>query len=235
MPPEAKAATRRNYLFEQARAALAKHDLATAKAKAAAYAAEVAARKVPFELRQQQEIEGLIALEEKRYAAAAQAFAKANQQDPRILYLDRGRAEGRRRHRARGGDGRQGRDVQSAQLQLRLRPSQGREDAGHVRTDARPPEFDGLCEGRRTRPHAILSSSGQSFSPFVRKWRNWQTRKPQELVLAREWRFKSSLPHQPSLSIQAKAARHSAKRDGGPSQSPPSFGRQAKRSTSHQK
>jgi hypothetical protein len=47
----------------------------------------VAARKVPFELRQQQEIEGLIALEEKRYAAAAQAFAKGNQQDPRILYL----------------------------------------------------------------------------------------------------------------------------------------------------
>jgi hypothetical protein len=31
-------------------------------------------------------------------------------------------------------------------------------------------------------------------SPFVRKWRNWQTRKPQELVAARSWRFKSSLP-----------------------------------------
>jgi hypothetical protein len=36
---------------------------------------------------------------------------------------------------------------------------------------------------------------------FVRKWRNWQTRKPQELVAARSWRFKSSLPHQPSLAI----------------------------------
>ena len=87
VPAEAKAATRRNHLFEQARAAVAKHDLGTAKTKAAAYGAEVAARKVPFELRQQQEIEGLIALEEKRYAAAAQAFAKANQQDPCILYL----------------------------------------------------------------------------------------------------------------------------------------------------
>ena len=42
---------------------------------------------MPFEVRQQQELEGLIALEEKRYAAAAQAFGKANQQDPRILYL----------------------------------------------------------------------------------------------------------------------------------------------------
>ena len=87
VPAEAKAATRRNYLFEQARAAVTKHDLATAKTKAAAYAAEVSARKAPFEMRQHQEIEGLIALEEKRYTAAVQAFGKANQQDPRILYL----------------------------------------------------------------------------------------------------------------------------------------------------
>ena len=33
----------------------------------------------------------------------------------------------------------------------------------------------------------------------VRKWRNWQTRKPQELVAARSWRFESSLPHQQSI------------------------------------
>jgi tetratricopeptide (TPR) repeat protein len=87
VPAEAKAVTKRNYLFEQSRAALAKHDLGTAKTKAAAYATEVAARKAPFEVRQQQEIEGLIALEEKRYADAIQAFGKSNQQDPRILYL----------------------------------------------------------------------------------------------------------------------------------------------------
>ena len=87
IPAEAKAATKRNHLFEQSRAALAKHDLATGKAKAVAYATEVAVKKVPFELRQQQELEGLIALEEKRYAAAVQAFGKSNQQDPRILYL----------------------------------------------------------------------------------------------------------------------------------------------------
>jgi hypothetical protein len=30
----------------------------------------------------------------------------------------------------------------------------------------------------------------------LRKWRNWQTRKPQELVPEREWRFEPSLPHQ---------------------------------------
>ncbi len=34
----------------------------------------------------------------------------------------------------------------------------------------------------------------------VRKWRNWQTRKPQELVPARAWRFESSLPHQTPLA-----------------------------------
>ena len=87
VPAEAKAATKRNYLFEQSRAALAKKDLATAKTKAAAYATEVAAKNVPFEVRQQQELEGLIALEEKRYAEAIQAFKKSNQQDPRILFF----------------------------------------------------------------------------------------------------------------------------------------------------
>jgi tetratricopeptide (TPR) repeat protein len=85
LPAEAKAATKRNYLFEQSRAALAKKDLATAKAKAAAYATEVAVKKAPFEVRQQQELDGLIALEEKRFGDAVQAFKKSNQQDPRIL------------------------------------------------------------------------------------------------------------------------------------------------------
>lgn len=30
---------------------------------------------------------------------------------------------------------------------------------------------------------------------YPREWWNWQTRKPQELVAARSWRFKSSLAH----------------------------------------
>ena len=29
-------------------------------------------------------------------------------------------------------------------------------------------------------------SPSQTLIPFVRKWRNWQTRKPQELVAARQ-------------------------------------------------
>ena len=44
-------------------------------------------KNVPFEVQQQHELAGLIALAEKRGAAAAQEFKAANQQDPRILYL----------------------------------------------------------------------------------------------------------------------------------------------------
>jgi len=87
LPEEVKDATRRNQVFELGRLAVAKHDVAAAKTKAAEYARQVAVKKVPFELRQQHELAGLIALEEKRAAAAAQEFAQANQQDPRILYL----------------------------------------------------------------------------------------------------------------------------------------------------
>jgi tetratricopeptide (TPR) repeat protein len=87
VPDEVKEATRRNHLFEQGRLAAAKHDLATARARAGEYAAKVAVRKAPFEVRQQHELAGLIALAEKRYDAAAKELAQAGQQDPRILYL----------------------------------------------------------------------------------------------------------------------------------------------------
>jgi tetratricopeptide (TPR) repeat protein len=87
VPEEVKAATRRNAVFEEGRVAVAKHDLATAKAKAAEYAKLVSTRKAPFELRQQHELAGAIALDEKQYAVAIQEFEQANRQDPRILYL----------------------------------------------------------------------------------------------------------------------------------------------------
>lgn len=87
VPDEVKAATRRNHVLEQGRVAVAKNDLATAKARAAEYAQQVAARKAPFEVRQQHELNGLIALAEKQFAAAVQEFGQANQQDPRVLYL----------------------------------------------------------------------------------------------------------------------------------------------------
>lgn len=87
VPEEVKEATRRNRVFEDARVALVKRDAATGKVKAAEYARQVAVRKVPFEIRQQHELAGLLALAEQQPAAAAKEFAQANQQDPRILYL----------------------------------------------------------------------------------------------------------------------------------------------------
>ena len=87
VPAEVKEATRRQHLFDEARVALAKHDLATAKARAQAYATQVAAKRIPFEVRQQHELAGRLAIEEKAYAAAATELQQSNQQDPRVLYL----------------------------------------------------------------------------------------------------------------------------------------------------
>ena len=86
VPEEVKAATRRQGLFDEARVALARKDVSTAKLKADAYAKEVAVKKVPFEVRQQHEINGLIALQGKDHARAAAELLQANQQDPRVLY-----------------------------------------------------------------------------------------------------------------------------------------------------
>jgi tetratricopeptide (TPR) repeat protein len=85
VPEQTKEATRRNHLFEQGRLAVARKDLATAKA--AEYTTQVAARKTPFEVRQQHELAGSIALAEKQASQAAQEFSRANQQDPKILFL----------------------------------------------------------------------------------------------------------------------------------------------------
>ena len=86
-PEEVKAAARRNLLFEQGRVAVAQGDLATAKARSTAYAAEVAVKSRPFEIRQQHELAGLIALAERRPGEAAAELRQANQQDPRVLFL----------------------------------------------------------------------------------------------------------------------------------------------------
>jgi tetratricopeptide (TPR) repeat protein len=87
VPEEVREAARRNFVFEEGRLAVARNDLATAKTKAAEYGRQVAVRQAPFEVRQEHELLGLIALAEKRYAEATQEFARANQQDPSVLYL----------------------------------------------------------------------------------------------------------------------------------------------------
>jgi len=85
--PQVKEAAHRQAVFDEARIALGRSDLAGAKAKAAAYAAAVEARKLPFEVRQSHELAGRLALAQKDYAAAVAELRQANQQDPRVLYL----------------------------------------------------------------------------------------------------------------------------------------------------
>jgi Flp pilus assembly protein TadD len=87
VPADVKEGVRRNFVFEQGRVALAKGDVATAKQKAAEYTKQVAVNKIPFEVRQQHELDGLIAVQEKRFADAVTALQQSNQQDPRIVYL----------------------------------------------------------------------------------------------------------------------------------------------------
>ena len=84
---QVKEAAQRQSLFDASRVALARGDTASAKAKATGYAAAVAAKSIPFELRQSHELQGRIALAEKSYTAAAAELRQANQQDPRVLYL----------------------------------------------------------------------------------------------------------------------------------------------------
>jgi len=87
VPAQVKEAAHRQALFDEAQVALARKDLAGAKAKAAAYAAAVGAGKRPFEVRQSHELAGRIALAEKSYAQAVTELRQANDQDPRVLYL----------------------------------------------------------------------------------------------------------------------------------------------------
>jgi tetratricopeptide (TPR) repeat protein len=87
VPEEVKEAARRTHIFEEGRVAVAKNDLATAKTKSAEYTKHVAPKKRPFEVLQQHELAGMIALAEQQYATAASELLLSNQQDPRILYL----------------------------------------------------------------------------------------------------------------------------------------------------
>jgi hypothetical protein len=62
-----------------------------------------------------------------------------------------------------------------------------------------------FCGNCRVLSSALESQTVAAYKfklPFYsRLWRNWQTRKPQELVAARSWRFKSSQPHSKSIII----------------------------------
>ena len=84
---DVKEGTRRNRLFNQARVALAAKDLETATAKAEEYRRQVEVKRIPFEVRRTHDLAGAIALERADYDAALAELEQANQQNPRILYL----------------------------------------------------------------------------------------------------------------------------------------------------
>jgi tetratricopeptide (TPR) repeat protein len=86
VPDEVKQATRRTHVFEEGRVAVASNDIATAKKSLAEYTRQVAEKKRPFEVRQQHELAGLVALAERDYSTATRELQLANQQDPRVLY-----------------------------------------------------------------------------------------------------------------------------------------------------
>ena len=83
--PDAKEATHRNYLYDLARVALARKDVASAEASAAKFRAQVDVHTIPFEVWRSHELAGRIAAAKGNAADAVKELAQANQQDPRVL------------------------------------------------------------------------------------------------------------------------------------------------------
>jgi tetratricopeptide (TPR) repeat protein len=72
--------------YNQGRIALARGDLAAARASAEKYQSGAEARRNPFRMRQAHELTGRIALAEKKYDDAIAHLGQANQQDPFVVY-----------------------------------------------------------------------------------------------------------------------------------------------------
>ncbi|MCP3963551.1 MAG: tetratricopeptide repeat protein [bacterium] len=84
---DVKGGTRRNHLFNEARVALHRDDLDDAAAKLDEYRTAVEERQIPFEVRQVHELAGMLALHREQGDDALAELAKANQQNPLVLYL----------------------------------------------------------------------------------------------------------------------------------------------------
>jgi tetratricopeptide (TPR) repeat protein len=84
---DVKEGARRNLAYFEARVALNRGDLETAKAKTEVYAAAVEAKGIPFEIRRVHFLRGAIALVEGDHEGAVSQLESASQQDPRVLYL----------------------------------------------------------------------------------------------------------------------------------------------------
>ena len=84
---EVKQALRHNQLYNEARVALGRGDLAGAKAAAAVYGPAVERRSITDEARAHRELLGRIAIAEQDWPAAIGHLAEADQQNPVVLYL----------------------------------------------------------------------------------------------------------------------------------------------------
>ncbi|HOP07882.1 MAG TPA: tetratricopeptide repeat protein [candidate division Zixibacteria bacterium] len=76
----------RRYLFNMARVALARKDLATAQARFASYSEQIMARKVPAEIRTVHLLAGIIALYERDYDKAVKELSQTDRQSPYALF-----------------------------------------------------------------------------------------------------------------------------------------------------
>jgi tetratricopeptide (TPR) repeat protein len=83
---DVKEAARRNELFNGARIALRRKDVATATAQAEHYRQQVEVRKIPVEVRRSHELLGMIALEKGDPPTAVRELEQAGQLDPRVLF-----------------------------------------------------------------------------------------------------------------------------------------------------
>jgi tetratricopeptide (TPR) repeat protein len=72
--------------YDQARVALARHQLTSARAEAASYAEGAAARKNDARTRQSHELNGLVALEAKDFDTSLAELAQADQENPAVWY-----------------------------------------------------------------------------------------------------------------------------------------------------
>ena len=85
-PPEVKAAFLRGHLYDQARVALSRGDVATAASRAEEFRKQVALHELPGEIRSSHELDGLVALARGEAMKAVKELSLAGGQDPRVLY-----------------------------------------------------------------------------------------------------------------------------------------------------
>jgi tetratricopeptide (TPR) repeat protein len=86
LSPEVKDNSRRNFLFNAARADLKKGDIASAEEKAGRFREEVEALGNPTQVRLAHQLAGLIALDERDYDRAIEELRQASQQNAYNLY-----------------------------------------------------------------------------------------------------------------------------------------------------